>query len=73
MISSLECKIEELTSKLESEYNIRTETAGSNQANQSRILEMESSIRTLQNNLNATITARDQLNTERSLVSILNF
>lgn len=68
MISSLESKIEELTSKLESEYNIRTATAGSNQAHQSKIAELESSVRTLETNLSATISARDQLNAERSMV-----
>ncbi len=68
MISQLEYRIEELEARLDEELKSKKELASSKETNISRINELESSNRAIENNLTVTIAARDQLDAERTRV-----
>lgn len=66
VIATLTEQVDQLTSQLKHEQKVNTETKSQTNC---KITELDSSVRTLQNNLCATVAARDQLNSERAVFS----
>ena len=72
MISSMEYKIEQLKALLEDETKRHKQAINNHESARARCSELENSISSLESNLNAALSFRGQLDTERGKVFISN-